>query len=205
MAKSGLLVVLSGPSGVGKGTVCQALLDKDAELALSISKTTRPPRTGELEGVNYCFVNKDEFKTAIMQKDFLEYAQVYDHFYGTPRQQVEKMLQQGKNVILEIDPQGALQVMDTYPHGVFIFLLPPSAAELRKRIITRGTEDQKSLQKRLTAAALEVAQAMRYEYVVVNDHVEAARDRIYTIIEAEALKVSRNKELLQAFAKEVEG
>ncbi|NLZ92800.1 MAG: guanylate kinase [Firmicutes bacterium] len=204
MAKSGLLVVLSGPSGVGKGTVCKALLDKDPELVLSVSKTTRKPRLGEKEGVNYYFVGKEEFEADILKKNFLEYAKVYDHFYGTPRQTVEKLLQQGRNVILEIDPQGALQVMETYPNGVFIFLLPPSAAELRARIIARGTEDKASMQKRLAAAALEVAQAEKYKYVVVNDHIDAACDRIYAIIQAEMLKVQRNIELLQAFAKEVE-
>lgn len=205
MAKPGLLVVLSGPSGVGKGTVCKALLEKDPQLVLSVSKTTRKPRPGEKEGLNYYFVSKEEFEEAILAQDFLEYAEVYGHYYGTPRQKVEKMLQQGRNVILEIDPQGALQVMKAYPQGVFIFLLPPSAADLRSRIILRGTEDQESLQKRLAAAAQEVAQAEKYNYVVVNDRIEAACERIYAIIQAEMLKVSRNKELLQAFAKEVGG
>ena len=203
MSRPGLLIVLSGPSGTGKGTICKCLLEKKPELELSVSKTTRPPRKGEEDGVNYCFVTVEEFKEAIANQDFLEYACVYDHYYGTPRQAVEKKLAAGKNVILEIDPQGAQKVMRAYPDGVFIFLLPPSGAELRKRITCRGTESEESLTKRLAAASQEVMQASKYNYVVVNDEIASASERILSIIQAEQLRVKRNQDLIWQLAEEV--
>ncbi|NLP36184.1 MAG: guanylate kinase [Firmicutes bacterium] len=203
MSQHGLLIVISGPSGVGKGTVCQALLKQKADLVVSVSKTTRQPRAGEKDGVNYFFVTPEEFQQSIADGDFLEYACVYDHYYGTPRRAVEKMLAAGRDVILEIDTQGALQVMQTYPQGVFIFLLPPSGAELRNRIVKRGTETQETLKKRLAAAKSEVELAYKYQYVIVNDRVEAACERISAIIKAEKMRVMRNQELIKALVEEV--
>ncbi|NLM53024.1 MAG: guanylate kinase [Firmicutes bacterium] len=203
MSQHGLLIVISGPSGVGKGTVCQALLRKKADLVFSVSKTTRQPRPGEKDGVNYFFVTPEEFQKSIAEGDFLEYACVYDHYYGTPRRAVERMLAAGRDVILEIDTQGALQVMQTYPQGVFIFLLPPSGAELRSRIIKRGTETEETLKKRLAAAKSEIELAYKYQYVIVNDHVETACERICAIIEAEKMRVLRNKALINALVEEV--
>lgn len=203
MSRQGLLIVISGPSGAGKGTVCRALLETCPELALSVSKTTRQPRAGEKDGVNYFFVTHEEFERSLAAGDFLEHAVVYGQYYGTPRGAVEKMLADGRNVILEIDTQGAMQVIESYAAGVFVFLLPPSGNELRTRIINRGTESSESLARRLAAAAEEVALAPKYDYVVVNDRVEDARDRILAIIEAECLRAKRNTDLIKAIAEEV--
>ena len=133
----GLLIVVSGPSGAGKGTICKALLEKHDDLFISVSATTRQPRAGEVDGVNYHFITKEDFIKRVEQKDFLEYAEVYGNYYGTPKSKVEEMLNSGKNVILEIDIQGALKVKENFKEGVFIFILPPSMEELKQRIIKR--------------------------------------------------------------------
>lgn len=198
MSRQGLLIVISGPSGAGKGTVCRALLAQYPELVLSVSKTTRPPRVGEQDGVNYYFVSREEFSASISAEDFLEYACVYGEFYGTPRRAVQNMLEAGQDVILEIDTQGALQVKGGCPAGVFVFLLPPSEAELQARLLGRGTESPEKLRHRLSAAAAEVAMAYMYDYVVINDVVEKARDQIAAIIRAEKCRTARNAALIEA-------
>ena len=185
--KKGLLVVVSGPSGAGKGTICQALLEKTA-LAYSVSATTRQPRAGEVDGESYYFISVEAFEEMIEKDELLEWARVYDNYYGTPLKKVEEKLAAGEDILLEIDTQGALNVMERCPDGTFIFLLPPSLEELRRRITGRGTESEESLARRLAAARDEIRLGKRYRYAVLNDTVEAATDRIQTILAAERLR-----------------
>ena len=193
MSKKGILIVISGPSGAGKGTICKALLERN-EYYLSISATTRSPRKGEKDGINYYFLDRDEFKTKIEEDDFLEYAEVYGNLYGTPRSKVQDMLDSGKDVILEIDIQGALRVKDKVDDGVFIFILPPSMEELKQRIIKRGSETPESLMTRFKSAYQEINYVSKYNYAVVNDTVDKAVRKIESILIAEKCRVDRIKE-----------
>ena len=161
MLKKGLLVVISGPSGAGKGTLCKAILSGNDKIAMSVSCTTRAPRAGEVEGISYFFVSKEKFQNMISENAFLEYAQVYDNFYGTPMEGIEKKLEEGYDVILEIDIQGALKVKDRYPEGLFIFILPPSMEELKNRIMKRGSETEESFLKRFKSAFKEINYASK--------------------------------------------
>lgn len=190
----GLLIVLSGPSGSGKGTVCDALLNKRKDIALSVSCTTRSPRPGEIEGVSYYFVTEQDFKEMLVHDEFLEHASVYGNYYGTPTSFVKKQLAHGKDVLLEIDVQGALKAKRVFPEGVYIFLLPPSMEELENRIRSRGTENEEQIITRLSKAKGEALLAERYDYVIVNDVVDDVVQSVECILAAERLKVSRNKE-----------
>ena len=192
MLQKGLLIVLSGPSGAGKGTVCKALLPSMPTTHYSVSCTTRQPREGEVEGVNYFFKTVEEFKGMVSNDELLEYAEVYTNYYGTPRKYVEDTLAAGENVVLEIDIQGALQVKKQFPHGVFIFLIPPSLSELKSRIIGRGSETEESFNRRFGAAAEEMSYISEYDYVVVNDEVANACEKIRAIITTELCSVKRN-------------
>ncbi|MDN5293558.1 MAG: guanylate kinase [Eubacteriales bacterium] len=191
----GLLIVVSGPSAAGKGTVCRELLNCQPDLVFSVSATTRPPRPGEVDGKNYYFISREEFERMVAAGEMLEWAEVYGNFYGTPRKAVVEWLDQGRDVLLEIDIQGARQVRRQFPRGVFIFLMPPSLAELERRIRERGTETEEAVQRRLASAAAEIAACREYDYVVVNDRVEDAVAKIRAIITAEKCRVERNKEL----------
>ena len=195
--KKGLLIVVSGPSGTGKGTVCGELLAKTPELAYSISATTRKPREGEVDGKNYYFLTREKFEQEIEAGDFLEYADVYGNYYGTPLKRIEERLAEGQDILLEIDTQGALNVMKKCPEGIFIFLLPPSMTELEHRIRGRGTETEESLKRRLGAARQEIALGRNYNYVVVNVTVKLAVKQIQSIIMAEHSRVDRNEELFE--------
>lgn len=194
--RQGCLIVVSGPSGTGKGTVCAALLAAHPEIAYSISATTRSPREGEQDGVHYYFKTKSVFERMIAEGALLEWAQVYGNYYGTPLQPIRDKLAAGQDILLEIDTQGALKVQERFPGGVFIFLLPPSIQELERRIRGRGTEDEKSLSCRLKAAQKEIGVAQRYHYVVVNDEVDTAVAKIAAILTAEHCRVEENQALL---------
>ena len=190
----GLRIVISGASGTGKGTVCKKLLADLPEVAYSISATTRKPRAGEIDGREYYFLSVEEFKTWIAEEKFLEYAEVYGNFYGTPLNKIEERLNRGEDILLEIDVQGALNVKKKCPEGVYIFLLPPSLEELKNRIEGRGTENPESLSRRLKNAVAEIKIGLEYDYVVVNDTIDNAAAQIKAILTAERLKVARNAE-----------
>ncbi|MCZ8511420.1 guanylate kinase [Paenibacillus filicis] len=190
-AEKGILIVLSGPSGVGKGTVCKALRSKAPELVYSVSATTRPPREGEVDGVNYFFKSREQFLQLVDQDQMLEWAEYVGNFYGTPRKFVEETLQSGKDIILEIEVQGALKVKQKFPEGVFIFLLPPSLPELESRIVGRGTESEESIRNRMSVALEEIRLMEHYDYAIVNDQVDLACERILGILTAEHCRKDR--------------
>ncbi|KRN32551.1 guanylate kinase [Weissella halotolerans] len=190
--KRGVLIVLSGPSGVGKGTVRKALFEEpDIDFQYSISMTTRQPRTGEVDGEDYFFVTREQFEDAIKHNEVLEYAQYVGNYYGTPKAYIEKTLAAGKDVLLEIDVQGALQVKEKMPEGAYIFLTPPNLRSLKTRLIGRGTENLDVINRRVQTAASEIRMMKNYDYAVVNDEVAAAVDRIKDIIKIERLRVER--------------
>ena len=190
--KKGLLIVISGASGTGKGTVCKELLARERGVAFSVSATSRAPREGEQDGREYYFRTRAEFEAMIAEGAFLEYADVYGNYYGTPLAPIEARRSAGEDILLEIDTQGALNVMERCPDGTFIFLLPPSLEELRRRITGRGTESEESLTRRLAAARDEIRLGRRYRYAVLNDTVEDATARIQTILAAERLRTDMN-------------
>ena len=191
--RKGLLLVVSGPSGAGKGTICKALLNKNDQIKLSVSATTRKPRNGEVHGVNYFFIEKEEFTKMIENGEFLEYAQIYDNFYGTPKAAIIECLEKGQDVILEIEMQGARQIKEVYPEGVFIFVLPPSLEELKSRIVGRGTETQEEIEKRFSCAFEEINQIVNSDYLIVNEDIEKSVSDVEAIICAEKNKVTRYK------------
>lgn len=199
--EKGLLLVLSGPAGVGKGTVCSALRQQDTDIEYSVSATTRAPRQGEVDGVNYFFKTKEEFEEMIAENRLLEWAEYVGNYYGTPIDYVKETLNKGKDIILEIEVQGALKVKERFPEGVFIFLIPPSLSELRNRIVGRGTETEEIINERMSVAKAEIDMMKTYDYVVENDKVELAVDRIKSIVTAEHCRrervIEKYKELVE--------
>lgn len=187
----GLLIVLSGPSGAGKGTICRELLRQIPELVYSVSASSREPRPGENEGIHYYFRSREEFEGMLARSELLEWAEFCGNYYGTPRFAVEEAIQSGKDVILEIEIQGALQVKRRFPQGVFIFIVPPSLDVLSERIHKRGTEPEEVIQKRLETAVHELEYVSEYDYVVVNDEVPAAVEKLRSILTAEKCRVKR--------------
>lgn len=188
---NGLLIVLSGPSGAGKGTICQEILRQLPDVNYSVSATTRPPRPGEVDGLHYFFRARENFQDMIEKDELLEWAEFCDNYYGTPRFAVEQAIQAGKDVILEIEIQGALQVKKRFPQGVFVFVVPPSMSVLSERIHKRGTESEEVIQKRLETAIRELEYVTEYDYVVVNDELPMAVDKLKSILVAEKCRVKR--------------
>ncbi|MDM8534947.1 guanylate kinase [Clostridiaceae bacterium HSG29] len=198
--KRGLLIVVSGPSGAGKGTICANLLTKKNSIYPSVSTTTREPRKGEIRGINYNYISKEDFEEKIENNQFLEYAKVYDNYYGTPKDFVLEKLSKGEDVLLEIDIQGAIKVREKFPEGIFVFILPPSMAELRNRIVNRGSETKESLEKRFMAAFHEIKLIKKYDYFIVNDKIEDSTRNLVSIIEAEKSRVVKNvDEIIEKF------
>ena len=187
MKPQGLLLVLSGPSGAGKGTICQMLREKLPDLAYSVSVTTRQARNGEVDGVNYFFKSVEEVKQMIAEGELLEYAEVYGNYYGTPRSYVMELLNQGKDVILEIDIQGAMQIKKRFPDGVFVFIVPPSLDELSLTVTTSVSVREDVIKRRLASAT----HANEYDYIVVNDVAQKATSKVLTIMEAERYRAAR--------------
>ena len=198
----GVLKVVSGFSGAGKGTVMKRLIQKYDDYALSISVTTRKPREGERDGIEYFFKTKEEVETMIENDEFLEYARYVDNYYGTPRFYVEEMLAKGKNVILEIEIQGAMQIKAKNPEAILVFVTPPSFEELRNRLVGRGTETADVIESRLRRASEEAEGMPSYDYILVNDQVEDCVDRLHQIILSERAKAQRNEEFINTIRQE---
>ena len=195
MQRKGMLIIVSGPSGVGKGTICAELRARNPQILESISMTTRARRNGETEGVDYFYVSEERFNEMAAHGEMLEHAYVHGNQYGTPLAYVVEQLEQGYDVLLEIDVQGSIQAMKAYPDAVTIFILPPNRAELRNRLIKRATETPEAISLRLRNAELELFMTKEYQYCVVNDEVDRAVSKVEAILTAESCKVSRGAQI----------
>lgn len=200
----GSLIVLSGFSGVGKGTVLKTMMAQHDNYAYSVSATTRSPREGEVDGKDYFFRTQEEFESMIRNGELLEYACYVGHYYGTPREYVKKQMDEGKDVILEIEVQGALNIRKIVPEAVLIYMLPPDAKALRERLTERGTESEKVAKSRIKAAALEARSISQYDYVIVNDDVEKCAEQLHRLIWAQRYRTSKNLETVKAIREDLE-
>ena len=203
MSKKGVLVVVSGFSGAGKGTLMKALLDQYDNYALSISATTRAPREGETEGREYFFKSREEFLRMIEEDALIEYAQYVGNYYGTPKDYVLGNMDAGKDVILEIEIQGALKVKEKFPEAVLVFVMPPSAGELKRRLIGRGTEPLSIIDARLKRAAEEAVGIEKNDYIIVNDDVNESVARLHALIQSQHCRASENLEFIEKIRQEM--
>lgn len=203
MEKKGILIVISGFSGAGKGTLVKTLIKKHDNYALSISMTTRKPREGEREGVEYFFTDRERFEETIRQNGLIEYARYCDNYYGTPRAYVEQQLEAGNNVILEIEIQGALKIKEQFPESLLIFITPPSAGELKRRLVSRGTESEAVVAKRLARAAEESEGIEAYDYIVVNDDLQACAEEVHRLVEDSRRAPVRSRALIEEIRNEL--
>lgn len=201
MAEKGLLIVVSAPSGTGKGAIIDGVTKQDSAIYHSVSATTRKPRKGETEGKSYFFVSTDKFQEMIEKHDFLEWDEYCGHFYGTPKKYIMDNIESGKDTILDITVAGAVDLKKDFPDAVMIFVLPPSIKELKRRISKRGTEDDSLIEKRIATAYSEIKQIKIYDYVLINDKLEEAISKARTIIAAERMKYKRNTSITEKLYK----
>ena len=203
MADRGILVVVSGFSGAGKGTLMKRLMEKYDNYALSVSATTRAPRPGEEHGREYFFHTKKEFEELILEDALIEYAQYVDNYYGTPKTYLEKQLNMGKDVILEIEIQGALKVKKKMPNTLLLFVTPPSAEELKRRLVNRGTESMEVIESRLSRASEEAEGMLEYDYILINDVIEDCVDNMHNIIQSQHDAVKNRQEFIKEITEEI--
>ncbi len=203
--QKGILIVISGFSGAGKGTLMKKLLQTYDNYALSISMTTRQPRTGERDGIEYFFTEKEHFEEKIQENGFIEYAMYCGNYYGTPKAYVEEQLEAGKDVILEIEIQGALKVKEQFPESLLLFVTPPSAAELERRLVGRGTEEPEVIRKRLARASEESEGIEAYDYIVVNDNLDVCVEELHSLVEAARRAPVRRDAFIKEIREELKG
>lgn len=205
MNREGILVVLSGFAGTGKGSVVKGLMERYEQYALSVSMTTRQPRPGEEEGISYFFVDRERFEEEIENGGLIEYASYCDNYYGTPKKYVQQQLKEGRDVILEIEIQGALKVKEQFPTALLLFIVPPSAAELKRRLVSRGTETPEVVEKRMRRAAKEAEGIGEYDYIIVNDSLEDCIRKTHEVINAARLAPARNEAFIKGIRNELDG
>lgn len=199
----GILIVISGFSGAGKGTLMKKMVQTYDNYALSISMTTRSPRNQEVDGIHYFFITREEFEEHIRQDELVEYAEYVGNYYGTPKSYVEQQLQNGKDVILEIEIQGAMKIKKRFPDALLLFVMPPSAEELNRRLLERGTETEEQIKKRLSRAVEEAEGIENYEYIVINDKLDECVEEMHDIIQSAKFKTDRNKKFIDTIRSEL--